>query len=270
MIWIEGGQVGHGEDGAAGGVHHDGRAAPGPALFDLGREFLLHQVLDRLVHCQDQVGACRRRSFHTAEVPFPGIAMQQNPAGRASHGSLIQVLQTGQSFVVHAHIAKDMGSQLPLGIVALALRLKIDSGQLQPPDLLDLRVVHFPLDPAKGPRPLQPSPNAFRVEPQGLGQAGCRARLVGDFRGDCKYRLDVDTDCQLPVSAIENRPAFRTDLKHTGLLAPGSFPHFRVPDNLQVDEAIADQAGPGEEEQQQKTKTGPKYLREFGRHGEPR
>ncbi len=130
-IGIEGGPVRQRQNFAGARIfHHDGSRDRLGVLHAL-LEFVLGDVLDRLVDSQHQVLPGIGRPLHPAEPFAPGINRDQFLAGNAAQIVIELTFQPAQTFVVHADIAEHLRRQLALGIETFRFLAEINAAQIQ-------------------------------------------------------------------------------------------------------------------------------------------
>ena len=130
-------QVGHGQDGARPGVHHNHRAALADFVSVDGiPQFLFHNVLQGTIDCEHQVAP------HVGRDVAPGIGGNDRDRFRAagqvdfaSQEFLIVAFDAVGAYPIGVDQAQDMTGQGPLRIVPVGLQL-----QLEMPEEVEVRV----------------------------------------------------------------------------------------------------------------------------------
>ena len=136
-VGIESGAVRQRQDFAGVRIFHDHRTSDSMALFHAALQFTLGNVLNVLINSEHDAIA-RLRFLFNAGKPALARVDGNHQLTRLALQLLIELpLQSAQSLIVGAHIAKNLCRQFTLGIKPLRFFLKVNALQVQRPNTLD-------------------------------------------------------------------------------------------------------------------------------------
>ena len=133
-IGIEGGDRGHGQDGAIGRVHHHHRAARGVISRHRVGEGAFGDELDDRVDGQHDIGAIDGAvgPFAADQIhPFARVAQQGDAPGAPSHMGIERMLDAGKTFPVQPNVSDDVCGERPAGVGTPMLVDVIDAREPQ-------------------------------------------------------------------------------------------------------------------------------------------
>ena len=130
------------------------------------------------------------------------VGSQQHAAGLAFNLVVQGVLDPAQAFVIQADVTDRLRGQIPFGIEALGLALKIDTLQIQFAHARGFCRRDAALDPAEGMRRLEAVAEFVRIHPQDRRKQGShhlRLRKLARHRVDRIHSQAHGQGIHLPV-----------------------------------------------------------------------
>ena len=231
-------------------------------------EFLLDDVLDFFVDGEDNVVAGVGLALDAAEPFAARVHGDQHLAGRAVQARVEGVLNAAQALVVQSDVADGLRGQFALGIETLRLLLKVDAAQVHGADPLAGFRVHLARDPGEGVRRLEPRHHLPRVAVQDARQQAGGVLRVGNFAGNGKHRVHRNGHGQLVAVAVVNDAAAGRHRNRALLLPLRALQPVAVTEDLQLNQAEADESTPQKQEAPEQVQPPLRVLQQaISRHG---
>ena len=206
------------------------------------------------------------RSWLSSTWRRASSAVSMRP-GTPCRSLVVFALHASEAIVIGAHVSQDLRGKLAVGIEALEFLLEIHAFEIQRFHPRDLRGVKFARDPGEVSRGVQPGRNLMRgseavggVGVHDFGQGSGNSLPLGSagspsaFLKDGVDRIGQRGHGQLMQIAIVEDSAARRDLEGALLLPGGTVHEVLVMDDLQPDQAAADQDDPGDKEERNMSK----------------
>ncbi len=219
------------------------------------RQLPLDDVLDGGIDGQIEILAglgIGRREVGGGHGAPPGIAQHGADSRLAGDLLVVEQLEPGQSLVVGADIAQDLGGQLAHRVVALALREEVDPAEVELAHRRGDRGIELARHPDELPVAGQLAEQVAAVETRNGRGEGLRGNLrvldLGRYGID---GIDLHRDGELTADRVVDRATRRVELDDPLLLPQGFGCIEIVAHHLELVEAQRDQqhpAGAGQED----------------------
>ena len=224
-------------------LHDHGGAAAGVELVHAGAQLAFGDVLRCAVECRlERVTGGGRALFSRIALPLFGVDVQEDSPLLLARTRIVGRLESPSPLLSRPRTRACVGRELLVRVIAAALLIEDDAGQIERLDSPRRVRRDLPSDVAEVAAPLQSGDEVaqlLRVTRRAPCTAPARFVQGFDLGGIRRDRVGIDAMRQHAAAAIENLPSFGRWIERPQLLLVGSRSHLGMRDDLQVEESLS-------------------------------